>query len=99
MSLFIYRKLGLGAPKRTTMGLLMTVRTVKKPTSFLQDVLMKVESFNFLEDLMILDSGVYFDVPIILRRLLLANGCAFVNMERGKMKFQLNYEKVNHIVE
>ena len=71
----------------------------EKPICVLQDVLMKVESFNFLEDLMILDSGVYFDVPIILRRLLLANGCAFVNMEKGKMKFQLNYEKVNHIVE
>ncbi|KAK4731533.1 hypothetical protein R3W88_024521 [Solanum pinnatisectum] len=47
MSLSIYKKLGLGAPKPVAMRLLMADRTVKKPIGVLQDVLVKVESFIF----------------------------------------------------
>ncbi|KAK4729798.1 hypothetical protein R3W88_022786 [Solanum pinnatisectum] len=74
MSLSIYKKLGLGTPKLIAMRLLMANRTLKKPISVLQDVLMKVESFIFLEDFVILDCEVYFEVPIILGRPFLATG-------------------------
>ncbi|KAK4709871.1 hypothetical protein R3W88_004384 [Solanum pinnatisectum] len=60
MPLAIYKKLGLGDPKPTVIQLLMADRTVKKPIGVLQDVLVKVESFVFLADFVILDCDVDF---------------------------------------
>ncbi|XP_069154582.1 uncharacterized protein [Solanum lycopersicum] len=55
MPLFIYKKLGLSDPNLTAMQLLMVDRTLKRPIGILQDVLVKVESFIFLDDFVILD--------------------------------------------
>ena len=65
MPLSIYKKLGLGDPKPTAMRLLMVDRTVKRPIGILHDVLVKVESFIFPTDFVILDCEVNFEVPII----------------------------------
>ncbi|KAK4733883.1 hypothetical protein R3W88_008144 [Solanum pinnatisectum] len=93
MPLSIYKKLGLGDPKPTTMLLLMTDRTVKRPIGVLHVVLVKVESFIFLADFVILNCEVDFEVPIILGRPFLATGRALVDMEKGQMKFKLNNEE------
>ena len=58
MPLLMYKKLGLGDPKPTPMRLLMADRTVKKPIGILHDVLVKVESFIFPADFVILDCEV-----------------------------------------
>ena len=92
--LSIYKKLGLGDPKRTTMRLLMDDRTVKRPIGILHYVLVKVESFIFPGYFVILDCEIDFEVPIILGRSFLATGRALVHMEKGKMKFQLNNKEV-----
>ncbi|KAH0634861.1 hypothetical protein KY284_037647 [Solanum tuberosum] len=92
MPLSIYKKLGLGDPNPTTMRLLMSDRTVKRPIGVLHDVLVKVESFIFLVDFVILDREVDFEVPIILGRPFLATGCALVDMEKGKMKVESGTE-------
>ncbi|KAH0725438.1 hypothetical protein KY284_001303 [Solanum tuberosum] len=42
MPLSIYKKLGLGDPKRTTMNLLMANQTVKRPISVLYDMLVPI---------------------------------------------------------
>ena len=60
MPLSIYKKLRLGDTKSTTMRLLMTDRTLKRPIGILHDVLVKVESFIFLADFVILDCEVFF---------------------------------------
>ena len=57
-------------------------------------MLVKVESFIFPEDFVILDCEVNFEVPIILLRPFLATGRALVDMEKGQMKFWLNNEEV-----
>ena len=75
------------------MRLLMADRTVKRPIGILHDVLVKVESFIFLEDFVILDCEVDFEVSIILGRPFLATGRALVDMEKGQMKFRLNNEE------
>jgi len=85
--------LGLGDPKPTAMRLLMADRTVKRPIGVLHDVLVKVESFIFPADFVILDCEVDFEVPIILGRPFLATGRALVDMEKGQMKFRLNNEE------
>ena len=54
---------------------------MKRLIDILHDVLMKVESFIFLADFVILDYEVIFEVPIILRSPFLANGRALVYME------------------
>ena len=87
MPLSIYKKLGLGDTKPTAMRLLMADRTVKRPIGILHDVLVKVESFIFLADFVILDCEVDFEVPIILGRPFLTTGSVLVDMEKGQMKF------------
>ena len=69
------------------MRLLMADRAVKRPIGILHDVLVKVESFIFPTDFVILDCEVDFQVPIIFGRLFLATGRALVNMEKGQMTF------------
>lgn len=73
---------------------MMANRTVKRPIRILNDVIVKVDSFILLEDFVILDCEVDFDVPIILGRPLLSTGRALVDTEKGKMKFWLNNEEV-----
>ena len=87
MPLSIYKNLGLGDPNPTAMRLLMVDRTVKRPIGILHDVLVKVESFIFPADFVILDCEVDFEVPIILGRQFISTGRALVNMEKGQMKF------------
>ncbi|KAK4726921.1 hypothetical protein R3W88_031838 [Solanum pinnatisectum] len=93
MPLSIYKKLGLGDPKPTAMWLLMADRTVKRPIVMLHVVLVKVESFIFSADFVILGCEVTFKVPIILRKPFLATRRALVDMEKGQMKFRLNNEE------
>ena len=80
------------------MRLLMTDRIVKRPIGILHDVLVKVGSFIFSTDFVILDCEVDFEVPIILGRPFRATGRALVDMEKGQMKFRLNNEEVTFII-
>ena len=66
---------------------------MKRPIGILHDVLVKVESFIFLADFVILDCEVDFEVPIILGRPFLSTGRALVDMEKGQMKFWLTNEE------
>ena len=66
MPLSIYKKLGLGDPKPTAMRLLMADRTVKRPIGILHDMLVKVESFIFPADFVILHCEVDFEISITL---------------------------------
>ena len=93
MTLSIYKKLGLGDPKPTAIRLLMADRTVKRPIGILHDVLVKVESFIFPNDFVILDCEVDFEVSIILGRPFLATGRALVDMEKRHIKFRSNNEE------
>ena len=83
MALSIYKTFGLGDPKPTAMRLLMAHRTVKRPIGILHDVLVKVESFMFPIDFVILDCEVNFEVPIILGRPFLATARALIDMEKA----------------
>ena len=56
-------------------------------------MLVKVESFIFPTDFVILNCEVDFEVPIILGRPFLATGRALVDMEKGQMKFQFKNEE------
>ncbi|XP_055814211.1 uncharacterized protein LOC129883610 [Solanum dulcamara] len=93
--LAIYKQLGLGSPKPSTMILLMADRLVKRPMEILCDVLVRVDSFIFPDDFVILDCEVDFEVFIILERPFLSTGKALVYMESGELTFRLNNEELN----
>lgn len=88
MPLPIYKKFSIGHPKPSTMRLLMADRTVRRPICILYDLLMKVDSFIFLANFVILGC----EVPIILGRPFLATVRALVDIEKGQTKFRLNSE-------
>ena len=66
---------------------------MKRPIGILHDVLLKVKSFIFPADFVILDCEVDFEVPIILGRPFLATGRALVDMEKGQMTFRLSHKE------
>ena len=84
MPLSICKMFGLGDQKPTVMRLLLADRTVKRPIGILHDVLVKVESFIFPADFVILDCEVDFEVPIIFGRPFLAAGRELVDMGRDR---------------
>ena len=62
----IYKNLGLGDPKPSTMWLSIVDLSLKRLIIIVDDVLVKVESFIFPTDFLILDFEVDYEVPIIL---------------------------------
>ncbi|XP_049394748.1 uncharacterized protein LOC125859050 [Solanum stenotomum] len=90
----IYKQLGLGEPKATTMRLLMKDRSIKHPIGILYDIFVKVDRFIFPIDFVILDCDIDVEVPIILESPFLATGRALVDVESGKLKFRVNDDEV-----
>ncbi|XP_075076640.1 uncharacterized protein LOC142163269 [Nicotiana tabacum] len=94
MPLAVYTKLGIGRARPTSMLLQLADRTVKRPTSILDDVLVQVGKFVFPGDFVILDCQVDEEIPLILGRPFLATGRALIDCETGELKMILNDEEV-----
>ncbi|KAL6313476.1 hypothetical protein AAG906_005422 [Vitis piasezkii] len=81
----VYKQLGLGGLKPTTMTLSLADRSVKIPRGVIEDVLVQVDKFYYPVDFVVLDtdSSVKEEnyVPIILGRPFLATSNAIVNQE------------------
>ncbi|XP_070017112.1 uncharacterized protein [Nicotiana sylvestris] len=77
--LVIYKRLGIGRARPTSMLLQLGDRTVKKPSGNLDDVLIQVGKFVFPTDFVILDCKVDGEIPIILGRPFLATGRALID--------------------
>ncbi|KAL5569995.1 hypothetical protein UlMin_026570 [Ulmus minor] len=72
MPLSIFRKLGLGEVKPTTVSLQLADRSIKHPRGIIEDVLVKVDKFIFPADFIVLDMEEDREVPLILGRPFLA---------------------------
>nr|XP_016439702.1 PREDICTED: uncharacterized protein LOC107765549 [Nicotiana tabacum] len=94
MPLVIYKRLGIGRARPTSMMLQLADRTVKRPFGILDDVLIQVGKFVFPADFVILDCKVDEEIPIILGRLFLATGRALIDYETGELKMRLNDEEI-----
>ncbi|XP_009791290.1 uncharacterized protein [Nicotiana sylvestris] len=68
MHLAIYKRLGIGKGRPTSMLLQLANRTVKRPSGILDDILVQVRKFLFPADFVILDCPVDKEIPIILGR-------------------------------
>ncbi|XP_070007685.1 uncharacterized protein [Nicotiana sylvestris] len=94
MPLVIYKKLGIGRARPTSMLLQLADMTMKRPFGILDDVLIQVGKFVFPADFVILDCKVDEEIPIILGRPFLATGRALIDCETGELKMRLNDEEI-----
>ena len=86
----IYKQLGLGELKATTITLSLADCSIKVPKRVVEDVLVQVEKFYYLVDFVVLDieplkNGLN-SIPIILGRPFLAIANALINCRNGLMQ-------------
>ena len=86
----MYRKLGLGELKPTSITLSLADRSIKIPKGTVEDVLIQVDKFYYPVDFVVLDielaaAGANY-VPMILGRPFLATSNAIINCRNGVMQ-------------
>nr|CAN72596.1 hypothetical protein VITISV_017641 [Vitis vinifera] len=92
----IYKQLGLGELKPTSITLSLADRSVKIPRGIIEDVLVQVDNFYYPVDFVVLDTDPIFKeanyVPIILGRPFLTTSNAIINCRNGLM--QLTFDNM-----
>nr|CAN75213.1 hypothetical protein VITISV_042072 [Vitis vinifera] len=86
----VYKQLGLGELKPTSITLSLADRSVKIPRGMIEDVLIQVDKFYYPMDFLALDTdpvakGTNY-IPIILGRPFLATSNAIINCRNGVMQ-------------
>ena len=86
----MYKQLGLGELKPTSITLSLADRSIKIPKGTIEDVLIQVDRFYYPVDFVVLDTEPVAvgpnHVPIILRRPFLATSNAIINCRNGVMQ-------------
>ena len=86
----VYKKLGLGELKPTSIILSLADRSVKIPRGIIEDVLVQVDNFYYPVDFVVLDTDPMVKetnyVSIILGRSFLATSNAIINCRNGLMQ-------------
>ena len=86
----VYKQLGLGELKPTTITLSLADKSVKIPKGIVEDVLVKVDKFYYPVDFFVLDIELVAEgtnhVPIILGRPFFATSNAIINFWNGVMQ-------------
>ena len=86
----MYKQLGLGELKPTSITLSLADRSIKIPKWTIEDVLIQVDKFYYLVDFVVLDIEPVAvganHVPIILGRPFLATSNAIINCRNGVMQ-------------
>ncbi|XP_062108233.1 uncharacterized protein LOC133819084 [Humulus lupulus] len=89
MPLSVFKRLGLGEAKPTTITLQLADRSLAHPRGIIEDVLVKVDKFIFPADFIVLDMEEDANVPIILGRPFLATGQALIDVQKGELRWCL----------
>ncbi|MCI03892.1 hypothetical protein A2U01_0024933, partial [Trifolium medium] len=89
MPLSVFKKLGIGAARPTTVTLGKTI-----PQGKIDDVLVRVDKFIFPADFIIMDFTADEDTPILLGRLFLATGRTLIDVEKGELTMRVNSQEV-----
>ena len=93
MPLSIYKKLGLTGLKPTSISLQFADRSVRKPEGMIEDMLVKVGSFIFPADFVVLDMEESSKgVQLILGRPFLKTGQALIDVAAGKLTLRIDEE-------
>ena len=94
MPLSIFRRLGLGEARPTTVTLQLADRLLKHPRGVIEDVLVKVDKFIFQAYYTVLDMEEDKEIPIILGKPLLVTGRAMIDVQRGELKLRVQDDEV-----
>ena len=90
----VYKQLGLGKMKSTQIRLSLADRSVKYPRGIVEDVLIKIDKFIFLVDIIILDTEPVSNpsnyVPEILGRPFLATANEVIHCQNEIMKISFD---------
>ncbi|KAJ9680318.1 hypothetical protein PVL29_019590 [Vitis rotundifolia] len=93
---FVYKQLGLGELKPTSITLSLADRSMKTPRGMIEDALVQVDNFYYPVDFVVLDTDPIVKrtncVPIILGRPFLATSNAIINCRNGLM--QLTFDNM-----
>ena len=92
--LSIFKRLGLGEARPTTVTLQLADRSLKHPRGVVEVVLVKVDKFIFPADFIVLDMEEDKEIPIILGRPFLATGRAMIDVQRGELKLRVHEDEV-----
>ena len=98
MPLSIFRRLGLGEARPTTVTLQLADRSLKHPRGVIKDVLVKVDKFIFPADFIVLDMEEDEEIPIILGKPFLATGRAMIDVLKGELKLRVQDDEVRFSV-
>ena len=98
MPLSIFKRLGLGEARPTTITLQLANRSSKHPWGVIEDVLVKVDKFIFPTDFIVLDMEEDKDISIILGRPFLTTGRAMIDVQKGELKLRVQDDKVRFSV-
>ena len=94
MPLSIFKRLGLGEARPTTVTLQLADRSLKHPRGIIEDVLVKVDKFIFPADFIVLDMEEDKEISIILGRPFLETSRAMIDVQRGELKLRVQEEEV-----
>ncbi|XP_070045642.1 uncharacterized protein [Nicotiana tomentosiformis] len=92
MPISVFKTLGIGKSRPTSMRLQMVVRTMKRPLG--KDVLVWVDKFILPTEFGILDCEVDYEVHVILGRPFCAMGKALCDIEAGELTFSIGDEQM-----
>ena len=100
MPLSIFKRLGLGEARPTTVTLQLADKSLKHPRGVIEDVLVKVDKFIFPADFIVLDMEEDKEIPIILGRHFLATCRAMIDVQKGELKLRVQEDEVKfHVFE
>ena len=94
MPLSVFKKLGLGEAKPTTVFLQLADRFIQYPRGMIENVLVKVDKFIFPADFIVLDMEDDQDISIILGRSFLATGRTLIDVQKGELTIRVQDEQV-----
>ncbi|XP_052198389.1 uncharacterized protein LOC127805674 [Diospyros lotus] len=94
MPFSIFKRLGLGEAKPTTVSLQLADRSIKYPYGVIEDVLVKVEKLILPADFLVLDMEEDKDIPIILGRPFLATGRTLIDVQKRELTMRVQDQEV-----
>ncbi|KAK8619595.1 hypothetical protein V6N13_135877 [Hibiscus sabdariffa] len=90
----VFRKLGIGEAKPTTVMLQLADHSYVQPEGKIEDILVKVDKFIFLADFLILDCEADENAPIILGRPFLATGRVLMDFGEDELVLRVDDQQV-----
>ncbi|KAJ9553842.1 hypothetical protein OSB04_017887 [Centaurea solstitialis] len=94
MPLSIFKSLGIGEARPTTVTLSLADKTIAYPEGKIEDVLVQVDKFIFPADFIILDFEADNDVPLLLGRPFLATGRTLIDVQKGELTMRVHNQEV-----